>query len=143
MSVGIDTDFLVALGILEHPKHRNSVELRDRLLESGDRFALAPQVVGEFIHVVTDARRFERPLSMDVALEMAGTWWQAEEVTPILPGPEAMRRFFSAMKDRQLGRKRILDTMLASTCLAAGVNRLVTGNPAHYRIFPELRLIGF
>ncbi len=34
----------------------------------------------------------------------------------------------------QLGRKRILDTQLAATLWSAGIQRLVTSNPADFKL---------
>lgn len=141
MRVAIDTDFLVRLSIANHPGQAVATELRDRHIEAGDRFALAPQVVFEFVHVVTDPRRFTAPLTMPEALRVAQAWWEAAEVEPLLPEGEVIPRFFELMAAYQLGRKRVLDTALAATCLAAGVTQLITGNAADYRVFPELELI--
>ncbi len=141
MTVGIDTDFLVRLSIANHPGKVAAEQLRDHHLEQGDRFALAPQVVAEFVHVVTDPRRFERPMNMESALQLGKLWWQAAEVFPIFPAASAMEQFFTFMESENLGRERILDTMLAATCLGAGVTRLITGNPNDYRLFPSLELI--
>ncbi len=52
MNVGIDTDFLVALEIPEHPKHEKCVGLLDHLLGAGERLALAHQVLNEFGHPI-------------------------------------------------------------------------------------------
>jgi len=141
MNVAIDTDFLVRLNIAEHPGRPKALIVRDHHLDAGDRFALTPQVLSEFIHVVTDPRRFERPLSMDTALMRAEKWWNAAEVIHLLPTSEAVTRFLGEMRTLQLGRKRILDTLLATTCLASGVTHLITGNADDYRIFPGLALI--
>lgn len=140
MIVGIDTDFL-RLAILEHPQHELTCELRDRHLDGGDRFALMPQVVSEFVHVVTDSRRFEKPLAMDEALRQSRIWWIAQEVERIFPTQRSLELFLDWMKEHQLGRKRVLDTQLAATCVAAGVTHLITGNARDYRIFSELELI--
>ncbi len=141
MTVGIDTDFLVRLSILEHPKHRETRRIRDHFLDRGDQFALAHQVVALFVHVVTDAKRFERPLSMQEALSRSQEWWTAAEVDQIFPDDKAMKWFHDHMDRYRLGRKRVLDTLLAATCISAGVHHLITGNPSDYRIFPELELI--
>ncbi len=45
-----------------------------------DGLALAPQVVAEFTHVVTDPRRSEMPLSVSEALGRSRRWWNAREV---------------------------------------------------------------
>ena len=82
MRVGIDTDFLVRLSIAAHPGRDAAVDLRDRHLDAGDHFVLAPQVITEFVHVVTDARRFTKPLSMTKALAVAKDWCDADDVVP-------------------------------------------------------------
>ena len=64
MAIGIDTGFLVASEIGEHPGHRVA---RDLLIEQASKrntFVLCPQVLAEFIHVVTDPRRFKNPIPM-------------------------------------------------------------------------------
>jgi predicted nucleic acid-binding protein len=57
MTHGFDTGFLVAFEVTDHPHHA-AARARIRVCHSnGDDFALAPQVLAEFIHVVTDQRR--------------------------------------------------------------------------------------
>ncbi|MDA0840482.1 MAG: type II toxin-antitoxin system VapC family toxin [Planctomycetota bacterium] len=141
MRVAIDTDFLVRLSIADHPGRDAAVELREHHVDAGDRFALAPQVVSEFIHVVTDPRRFTDPLSIPEALKVARQWCEAEEVFLLFTDTDSLSRFFDLMEQFGLGRKRVLDTSLAATCLAAGVTHLITGNAADYAIFPGLQLI--
>jgi predicted nucleic acid-binding protein len=82
---GVDTSFLVAHEVSRHALHRRVRSCRDKLFMRGDRLALAPQVLAEFIHVLTDERRFAVPLSVEAAFQPASIWWRAEEVLPILP----------------------------------------------------------
>ncbi len=141
MRVGIDTDFLVRLSIANHPGRPVALELRDRHVDAGDRFALAPQVITEFVHVVTDPRRFSKPLTMAKALDVANAWCEADDVELLIPSAEAMSRFFDLVKKHKLGRKRVLDTALAATLIAAGTKHLITGNPKDYSVFTGLDLI--
>jgi hypothetical protein len=63
--IGADTFFLVQLDLVELPAHAAAHLLLDReVLEPGVPLAIAPQVLAEFIHIVTDPRRFQKPLSM-------------------------------------------------------------------------------
>ena len=134
---GIDTSFLVAAEITAHPDHPAARQTLRRLLTSGDgnQLALVPQVLAEFIHVATDPRRFERPLDSVAAIERARSWWLARETRPLFPNAAATVRFLDWMRDHHLGRKRLLDTLLASTWREAGVSRLLTLNPADFAIF--------
>jgi len=72
-----------------------------RLLRPG-WVALAPQVLTEFAHVVTDPRRFERPPAMPDALDMCRTWWNASECRQVAPGAEAGNLFLNWMSARRL-----------------------------------------
>ena len=117
MSLGIDTDVLVSWAMLGAPHH----DAARRLLETEIRsrttpIALTPQVFFEFIHVVTDPRRFERPMPMNQAVSVARDLWDAPETIRVLPGPSMLHRVFELLESLCLGRKRILDTALGKSC---------------------------
>jgi predicted nucleic acid-binding protein len=71
MTHGIDTDFLVAAEIQDHPFHREADALLQSLLADGHDLALAPQTLAEFIHIVTDGKRMPQPLTMAEAISRA------------------------------------------------------------------------
>ena len=135
MKIGVDTTFLVQVLLREHPGHTAAREEMDRRLAAGDTFVMAPQVVSELVHVVTDARRFEHPLSVSAALEMAQAWWDARETEHASPTPESMAQFWSWMSAFNLGRKRLLDTMLAATYFSHGVHAILSSNARDYATF--------
>jgi predicted nucleic acid-binding protein len=132
---GVDTGFLVAAEIAEHAEHTAARATLARLLAKGDRVALAPQVLAEFIHVVTDPRRFAQPLDMTDAQALAERWWTARDVDRLFPDDGATRQFLAWLKQFQLGRKRLLDTLLAATCHQAGIRSMLTTNPDDFRVF--------
>jgi predicted nucleic acid-binding protein len=68
---GLDTGFLVAAEVREHADHSAARDTLARLLSAGDLIAMAPQVLAEFIHIVTDPRRFAQPLDMTAAQQVA------------------------------------------------------------------------
>ncbi len=57
---GLDTGFLVAAEVREHGAHAEARATLAQVLSAGDVIAIAPQVLAEFVHVVTDPRRFTR-----------------------------------------------------------------------------------
>ena len=59
---GLDTGFLVAAEVAEHAEYSPARQTLARLVAAGDRIAIVPQVLAEFVHVVTDPRRFAQPL---------------------------------------------------------------------------------
>lgn len=134
MTHGLDTGFLVAAEVAEHPLHSKARAKLTRLVANGDRFALAPQVLAEFVHVVTDPRRFTLPLTVDDALRLAQQWRTAREVVQTFPNDAAVQLFLDWMQQHRLGRKRLLDSLLAATYRAADVNSLLTLNPRDFAI---------
>jgi len=143
MTHGIDTDFLVAGEIVEHPFHAGADALIHSLLDGGHDFALAPQTLAEFVHVVTDDRRMPRPLSMSDAVGRAEQWWQAVEVIHVFPAESSVDDFFTWIRRHRLGRKRLLDSMLAATYRAAGVTRIITNNGADFEALGGFEIVPF
>ncbi len=143
MTHGIDTDFLVAAEIREHPFHREADALLQALLAGGHDLALAPQTLAEFIHIVTDPKRMPQPLSMAEAIGRAEHWWQAEEVLRVFPDGPTTTDFLTWLSRYQLGRKRLLDTMLAATFKQAGIKRLITNNERDSRVFGCFEIVTF
>lgn len=143
MTHGIDTDFLVASEITDHPFHRQANALLLRLLDTGSPIAVAPQTLAEFIHIISDARRMPHPLSVSEANARAEAWWNASEVMRVFPGERTVPQFCFWLRQFQLGRKRLLDTMLAATFLEAGVTRIVTNNAKDYAVFGCFEVVGY
>ena len=135
MTYGLDSSFLVAVEVSSHEEHGNSRIRFQRVLKSGDTFSLAPQILAEFIHVVTDSRRFSSPLTVEQAVERADIWWNAAEVVHVFPTAESTLLFLGWLEEHKLGRKRLLDTLLASTLQAGGVTSLLTLNPTDFTVF--------
>ena len=134
---GADTSFLVAVDIVEHEHHADALGVLNELLDKGERVALAPQVLAEFVHVVTDPNRFERPLSIEAALDKSEYWWNAAETDQVIPANDAVSRFHEWMRRHRLGRKRVLDTFLAATYCSAGITSLLTLNSEDFVVFGE------
>ncbi len=143
MTHGIDTDFLVAVEIRDHPFHREADALLQSLLNDGHHLALIPQTLAEFIHIVTDGKRMPQPLTMTEAISRAEHWWQAAEVVRVFPNSHAVTDFLVWLTRHQLGRKRLLDTLLAATFLSAGVKRIITNNERDFKVLGFFDFVNF
>jgi predicted nucleic acid-binding protein len=132
---GLDTGFLVAAEVREHAAHADARARLAQVLSAGDNIAIAPQVLAEFIHVVTDPRRFTQPLDLAAARRVAEQWWTSSDVAQVFPDAGAVRQFFIWLQQFSLGRKRLLDTFLAATYRQAGIQSLLTTNQSDFLIF--------
>jgi predicted nucleic acid-binding protein len=141
--IALDTTVLVEAEVSDSPSHEAALALiASRPAEADSRpFAIAPQVLTEFIHVVSDPKRFARPLSVRAAIDRAEFWWSAREVQRIVPTLEATALFFRWMRLQNLRRKRILDTYLAATYAAAGIRRLATSYGRDFTAFDAFEII--
>jgi predicted nucleic acid-binding protein len=139
--VGIDTDVLVHWVMQGAPRHRAARRFVRKQVARGHQLGVAQQVLMEFVHVVTDARRFERPLTMKQAVTTARALWVAPETARIIPAIGSMERTCELLLQHRLGRKRVLDTMLAAVLEAAGVEVLATFNGDDYRVFGFLEVV--
>ena len=133
--IGIDTSFMIAHGMVTHPDHDQCRSCLDSLTRSGEEFLLSSAVVAEFIHVTTDAKRFTSPFTMQQALAQAMQWVDSLGVTTVSPDEADLEQFSQWMTKHQLGRKRILDTMLAATYFGHGATGLLTLNKPDFSIF--------
>jgi len=121
--------------VREHPDHAAAEARLNEVLTAGDTLVLAPQVLAEFIHIVTDPRRFSNPLSIDQARARAELWWNAREVSHAFPGAESVLVFLNWITEHRLGRKRLLDTLLAATYFSSGVRSILSSNARDYGVF--------
>ncbi len=139
--LGIDTDALVHWAMADAPHHQRIRRCFAEEIRQGGRLGLTLQVLQEFLHVTTDPRRFEHPLSMTEALRLSLELWTAKEVERLVPTARAHDRLCELMERLRLGRRRILDTSLAVTLEAAGITRLATLNGRDFAVFPFLQIV--
>jgi predicted nucleic acid-binding protein len=102
---------------------------------------VTPSVLHEFVHVVTDPRRFEPPVGMGEALALARLYLGRANVECVATDDEALAEALDLVDRHRLGRKRLADTLLAATLLGHGVRQLVTCNRGDFEVFSDLELI--
>lgn len=138
---GLDCNILVHLAFADHPANAKTLAVVQGETQNGHQLVLPELVITEFLHVATDLRRFDPPISMTEALD----WMEnllANPTVKVLPStPASINLTLGWMRQFHLGRKRILDTHLAAVLHTAGVGRLVTANPADVAVFGVLEII--
>ena len=133
--IGADTSLLVAHSLIDHPSHPAAERIVSSILGREELVAICPVVLDEFIHVVTDRRRFERPLEMASAINLARTWYESKETLLLCPSDQSLQLQLDWMHRHRLGRKRLHDTQIAAIYHLAGVKTLVSSNWRDFRVF--------
>jgi len=140
--IGLDTSFLVALTIREHPSHDTAMTLFDDEIKNRDAsMAVTPQVLAEYAHVITDSRRFEHPIIMDEAIELCEQWWHSRECYQVFASSEATTIFLGMMREHRLGRKQQLDTLLAASYHCSGITKIATTNWRDFKRYGVFEII--
>ena len=138
---GLDCNILVQLALRDHPANAATIAAVQAEVKRGNRLVFPSLVIDEFLHVITDARRFNPPLTMTEALDWVESFLANPAVSLLEPTPESLRQTLEWMRKFNLGRKRILDTHLAAVFYAAGVRRLFTANAADFAVFNVFEII--
>lgn len=138
---GPDCNILVQIALQDHPANSASVAAVEAEVQRGNSLAFPPLVINEFLHVVTDERRFSPPLSMSEALDWMEGFLANTGVKVLEPTVASTEQMLRWMRQFNLGRKRILDTHLAAVLHAAGAKRLLTSNPIDFKVFGVFELI--
>jgi predicted nucleic acid-binding protein len=139
--IGLDCNVLVQLAIADHPANARTPAAVESETQQGIKLVFPSLVATEFLHVVNDERRFAPPLTMPEALDWIQDFLASSGVSLLEPTQASMERTILWMRQFNLGRKRILDTHLAAILHTNGVSRLLTSNPADFKVFGVLETI--
>src|SRR5882724_5292696 len=75
MRRGVDTNVLIYAHISESPQHEAVRSyLLGQLAQDDVTLVVTPNILHEFLHIVTDARRFDPPVPMTDALAVARSY---------------------------------------------------------------------
>lgn len=139
---GIDTTFLIDLEILESPRHERAVRIfNEWRAEKNSQLVIFSHVFNEFLHVITDERRFLHAVPMEKAIERCWFWIDQERVKVVYSDDDSLKRQLLWMSMHELGRKRINDTAMAAAYAQAGVSKIITANPADFETLGAFELI--
>lgn len=146
--IGLDTTFLIDLYWTDSPRHNGAVELFNKLADENGSYKNQEILVyyncfNEFIHVITDSRRFENAFSMKEALEIADQWRNLERVRIVFPDENSYVRALTWLSIYDLGRNRLNDTNMAACYAAKGASKIVTANPKDFDVLEVLECIDY
>ncbi len=133
---GLDTCFLVDLYWQDSPRNKNARAILSKLANDPDiKIGIYYNCFNEFMHVITDSKRFEHPFSVKEAVEVIDFWCDIDKVKVLYPDDSSFKRTLAYMNMYKLGRNRINDTQMASCYILNNVTSIITANPKDFEIF--------
>ena len=142
MKRGLDTNVLIYAQMPAFEWHDQVRRFLLGQLGSPDRtMVVTPGILHEFVHIVTDGRRFDTPVTMTEALAVARLFLGRSNVECVGADEAILLEAFDLLEHYKLGRKRIADTLFAAILLHHGVSEVITCNPLDFRVFDGLEVI--
>ena len=139
--IGIDTCFLIDLYWRDSPRNKNARALFSQIANNESvKLAVYYNCFNEFLHVITDSKRFENPFSVTEAISVIDYWCDIDRVAVLYPDDTSFKRTLAWMNMYKLGRNRVNDTQMASCYLTNGVSSIITANPKDFEIFESFEL---
>lgn len=134
--IGIDTSFLIDLYWQDSPRNKNARAIYSQLAKDDScKLAIYYNCFNEFLHVITDPKRFANPFTIKDAISVIDFWCDLENLTVLYPDDTSFKRTLAWMNIYKLGRNRINDTQMAACYLVQGVSKIITANPKDFELF--------
>ena len=84
--IGLDSCFLIDLYWQDSPRNKNARALYSKIASDPSiQLAIYFNCFNEFLHVITDSKRFENPLSVQEAISVIDFWCDIDRVTVLYP----------------------------------------------------------
>jgi len=139
---GVDADFLIYAQV---PSFEQHVQVRKFIVEQlkaeNITLVLTANILHEFIHALTNGRRFSPPFSMAEAIDAARAYLNKSNIECISVDDDIMKRSLELLEKYQLGRQQVADTLLVASYLANQINEIITCSPLDYAVFKEIKVI--
>lgn len=142
MKRAVDTNVLVIAHVAAAPHHeRVRRYLMDQLSVPDVTLVVTPLILHEFVHIITDARRFAPPVAMHEATAIARLYLDHANIECVGVDRNAISLAFALLDKHQLGRKRIADTLLAATLMQNEVREIITCDRSDFAVFNAFTLV--
>lgn len=136
--IGVDTNVLVYAHREDSPHHEAALQALRELTGSGRSWGLPWPCVHEFLAIVTHARIYDPPTTIDHALEAVGDLLSLPGVVPLAEGGEHFAILSRLLTESGAIGPKVHDARIAALCLAHGVSELWSAD-RDFSYFPALR----
>ena len=120
----VDTNVLVYAADESAAFHGACQHLLDRAADGALQLVLSPQILSEFVAVVTNPNVMPRPLSPDDAYAHAEQLGSICRV--VTPMPAVVQRWISLLRQTGISGKRVHDMLHVATMLESGIEQIYT-----------------
>jgi toxin-antitoxin system PIN domain toxin len=138
--IAVDTNVLVYTHRAESEHHAKALARLTGLTEGDIPWGLPVFCLGEFVRVVTHARVFAPPSTLEQALAALDGFLASPSVRVLMPGPRFARIFADCMRGGDARGNLAFDAQIAAVCLEHGAREMLTLDRDFAR-FPQLSIL--
>jgi toxin-antitoxin system PIN domain toxin len=138
--IAVDTNILVYAHRRQPPHHDKALAWLRHLAEGNIPWAIPVFSLAEFVRVVTHARVFTPPSTLEEALEALDGLLRSPTVRVLNPGPRFPALFRQAAATADARGNLAFDAQIAAVCREQGASRLLTLDRDFSR-FPGLHIV--
>ena len=124
--IAVDTNVLLHAHRVELPKHASAKALLIQLAEGAAPWGLPVFVIGEFLRVITHARVFDPPHSVDEAIAAVDALLASPSIRVLSPAEDWPRLLAEALRRGNARGNLVFDAQIVAVCLEHGVTTIVT-----------------
>jgi toxin-antitoxin system PIN domain toxin len=136
--IALDSNLLVYAHRAEAERHSDTFPIVETLAEGRAPWAIPFPCIHEFLRNVTDARIYERPSSLDEALDQVAAWAASPALRLLREGETHLELLGDVAREGRVRGAMIHDARIAAICLEHGVSELWTADRDFGR-FPSLK----
>lgn len=122
--IAVDTNILVYAHRRDSPWHERATVAVESLANGRVRWALPWPCVHEFFAIVTHARIYDPPSSLEAAVDQIEAWLESPSVEPIGEEPGYWPHLLELLRAGRITGPRVHDARIAALCAHHGVQAL-------------------
>lgn len=134
----LDTNILVHAWNEASPNYERAIRLRDTAANAQIQACVCPQVLFEFLAVITDPRRIKRPISPRQAAEEVRAYEESQEIGKIYPTMTTVRTVLRLIEKYRIARQAVFDAVIVATMLDNDVRTICTENERDFAEYEEI-----
>jgi predicted nucleic acid-binding protein len=134
-----DTNVLLYVQNKQSRFYKSALKWHQKAIVKKIEAVLTPQNITEFLSIITNKKRIEKPLTTTKAL-LEVEKYQSGIFNFIYPNEQTLVIFKKLVKKYKIRVQNIFDTFLVATMLAYGIKNILTYNQKDFTVFKEIRV---
>jgi len=137
----VDTNVMVYAADTNSPFHVACRQLIKQGIKDEVSLCVSPQVLFEFLAVITSPKRVVKPLKLDKAINEINKYLGYKNIKKIYPKNDVIKKTLELCKKYNIKGQEIFDVQIIATMLSNNVTTIYTYDKNHFERFKEIEIL--